>query len=101
MTNTLTIYGHSDDLVEFEGAIRQEFDCYDTPWTGKLIAPDGDGLLINALYGKNGTWMIGAGPLDEDQPMPAWPMTLANSADCRYSAALTLEVPDGVTVTEL
>tara|TARA_R110002051_G_scaffold314950_3_gene392629 strand:+ start:2153 stop:2458 length:306 start_codon:yes stop_codon:yes gene_type:complete len=100
MTNILNIYGTSDDLVQFEGAIREEFDSYDKPWVGKLEAPDGSGMMISAVYGGKGTWMIGAGPLDEKVTMPAWPLTLTNSGHCFYSAGLTLEVPDGVTITE-
>ncbi len=37
----VVVYGASDDLMEFEGAIRDEFDCYN----GGIALVDGQGLL--------------------------------------------------------
>jgi hypothetical protein len=101
MTDTVKIYGHSDDIIEFDGAVMASFDCPNTPWMGTLIAPDGNGLIISAIYSGSGTWAIGAGALDEDVRIPAWPMTLGNSEDCNYSAVLTIDVPEGTVVAEL
>ena len=41
-----TIYGASDDLVEVEGAIREEYTLGDPCTRLRLTAPDGDSLDI-------------------------------------------------------
>ena len=64
-----------------------------------LIYPDGTGLTVCAAYVNPGTWMVGIAPLDEDNPIPDWGITLGASPDCAYSAGLTLTVPDGTTLT--
>jgi hypothetical protein len=56
------VYGHSDDLIEFEGDLRGEVGCYgtdDDPDMGTLVAFS-DGTVLSVKYGKNGMgiWAI-------------------------------------------
>ena len=46
MPEPITIYGASDDLVEVEGAIREEYTLGDPCTRLRLTAPDGDSLDI-------------------------------------------------------
>ncbi len=51
----LKIFGHSDDLVEFEGQMNDEFDCYDGL---KISFIDGTQVLISYGKGNLGIWKI-------------------------------------------
>lgn len=54
----ITVYGYSDDLIEVEGDIREEF--------GAGIDDDGEllafstGVLLRITYTKDGVWRINA-----------------------------------------
>lgn len=98
--NELRISGASDDLVEFDGAIREEFDSYDRAWSGTLQAPDGAGLTIGAFYTDSGVWVIGVAPLEEDAAFPGWPMRFEKPAqgEASYSSVLVIDVPEGATI---
>ncbi len=53
---SVTISGHSDDLIEVEGDIREEFGIdYDSH--GELFAFS-DGTIIQVQYSKVGVWRI-------------------------------------------
>lgn len=54
MTATTTVEGYSDDLVEIEGAIREEFDSWDT---ATLLEFD-NGVKLRVEYGDDGVWRI-------------------------------------------
>ena len=54
MSATTTIYGASDDLIELEGAIRDEFNAYDE--TSQLAFDNGAILAIR--YDDDGIWRI-------------------------------------------
>lgn len=61
MNNTVLIYGHSDDLIEIEGAIREEFSgAYDDPTTIKFS----DGRKFTLEY--TGVWEITPENIDQD-----------------------------------
>jgi hypothetical protein len=102
MSKIITIYGASDDLVEVEGGIEDEFQAYG-PWTGTLRSPDGEELVIEAEFGRRGAdadWTIG---VRNTATYPAWPMHFAERPDRDGDPALVIEVPDGtvlVTATE-
>lgn len=55
----VTIYGASDDLIEVEGAISEEFSAYDMG-DGMYLAFS-DGTVLHVQYGANdeGMWRIG------------------------------------------
>jgi hypothetical protein len=52
----ITIYGASDDLIEIDGAIREEFGCVlDVPGESAIIAVS-DGTLLRVRYDEDGIW---------------------------------------------
>lgn len=57
--NGTTVYGASDDLIEFEGDVYGEVGCYGTDEDDKgLLILFSDGTLLEAKYGKaeQGIW---------------------------------------------
>jgi len=61
MPTTTTIYGASDDLIEVEGDIREEFTYRASPITedgaGDLLAFS-DGTILRVAYTAEGVWRI-------------------------------------------
>jgi hypothetical protein len=53
---SITVYGHSDDLIEVEGDIHEEFDI-DHDGHGKLFGFS-DGTIIQVEWTKVGIWRI-------------------------------------------
>lgn len=52
---TVTIYGASDDLIEVEGDLREEYDGYEDP----AVLAFGDGTVVAIQYGVGGGfWRI-------------------------------------------
>jgi hypothetical protein len=54
---TATVYGASDDLIEIEGGIYEEFTYRDDEGTGELVA-FGDGTVLRVTYTHDGVWRI-------------------------------------------
>jgi hypothetical protein len=54
MTDTITVYGASDDLIELGGDIREEFDAYRK---GEVVAFS-NGTLLRVRYEDTGIWRI-------------------------------------------
>ena len=53
--DTVTIYGASDDLIEVEGAIRDEFSHYgDDP----ALVTCSDGTALRVVYDTDGIWRV-------------------------------------------
>lgn len=103
MSRTLKFYGASDDLFEVEGTIGGEPDeigCYDETAAVK-VANEHGGLFVVAHYApKNlaACWSIGLMQLDEDVPLPNWPMKWSTGGR-GYSVLLEIEVPDSAVVS--
>ena len=104
---TLKFWGTSDDLFEIDGTAGNEPDevgCFDRPAVAKIEAADG-AVCVVALYAPANAaacWAIGLMPVDENVPIPPWPVTftLAGSRPGHeYSAGLTITVPDGAVVS--
>ena len=98
----LKIYGHSDDsfCVEYSDGKGVSHDDAGQGLlrTWRVKAPDGTGLHISGRYPVSGAvWMIGISQLDEEKPLPPWPMRW-DAED--YTVVLWLHVPAG-TVVEL
>lgn len=51
----ITIYGASDDLIELEGDIREEWDGYDC---GDSYIAFSDGTLLHITFDNEGIWRI-------------------------------------------
>jgi hypothetical protein len=94
----ILVYGASDDLVEFEGAINEEFDCYGD-WFGVLSAPNGDKLNLRLSFGKFG-WLIQVSASSDDG-YPEWLMHFTERPDREGDPALSILAPEGTTVTEV
>jgi hypothetical protein len=52
---SITVYGASDDLIEVDGDIREEFSHYGDD--AALLAFS-DGTILRVLYGTDGIWRI-------------------------------------------
>lgn len=53
--STVTIYGASDDLIEIEGSLREEFAAAYEASTWLVF---GDGTILEVRYDDNGVWRI-------------------------------------------
>lgn len=92
MAKELTFYGASDDLLECEGAIREEIGCYNSPGIYHLKSAEGE-MQVVGYYLDSGVWSLGISQIAEDIPLPAWPVTYAMH-ERGYSVQLTITVPD-------
>lgn len=99
----LTIYGSSDDLVEVEGVLEQEHNAEDVTL---LVSAGGDRrAVVRAVFDPQdvgtgeqcgGCWAITVAPFDEDVPGFAGRIEITG-----YTARLTLDVPDDVSVERI
>ncbi|WP_447717291.1 hypothetical protein [Pluralibacter gergoviae] len=88
----LKFYGASDDLLESEGAIREEISCFNSPGIYHLKSADGE-MQVVGYYLDSGLWSIGISQVNENTPLPAWPASFSQH-ECGNSVVLTLQVPD-------
>ncbi len=105
MAVKVSVYGHSDDLIEFEAdnGKQEEFDIDFSAggWTGLVESPDGQQALLYVDYRNNGTWTATLGRVDEDADFPDWEYRLytddklANS----YTVIALLTLAEGTTIT--
>ena len=92
MTDTLIISGHSDDLIEVEGAIREEYSALDDEGGG-LVVGASDGTAVRIRYADNGVWRI--------TPVATGPQSTLSIVqapeddDDNYSDVATITCPDG------
>ena len=54
----LTVYGASDDLVEIEGDIREEFNWIPDDQNDSAYVALSDGTVIEVRYDSNGVWRL-------------------------------------------
>lgn len=104
---TLQFQGYSDDTFGEYGVTNDDYDCCANGkpivWMLDDTASD-DGMLVVGQYSgrdwlddQPGCWLIGIQQLDEDVPLPAWPMRWS-TAENGYSPSLEIDVPDSVAV---
>jgi len=101
MTDCITIYGASDDLVEVEGAIREEYALGDPCTRLRLVAPDLESLDVVLLFdGEVGDldWSIG---VEAVNAYPSWPIRFHERPGYEGDPAVTIDAPDGTTVLEV
>ncbi len=104
MTRLLQFYGASDDLFEIDGGRGGEPDEIDPSSCVKIM--DGEvGMIVTAHYAPADAapcWAIGICQIDQDQPLPDWPIKFTTGAPSRgYSVVLNVEAPDTAVMTEL
>ena len=102
----IRIYGASDDLVEIDGHVREEINCYSKAVrieVGDPTDPTTGGCIVWATYAPQevfvapgGTWLLAVTLFDEDVPLP-WPVRL-EVKECRYSPTLVIGCPTGTPV---
>ena len=97
----LRFYGASDDLVEVEGVVREE---YNVPASGSLgfrvWQDDGAGTIegcrVKVRYTDQGVWAVEVSHLEEGFALP-WSATIEHEHP--YSVALVLRgVPEDVHI---
>jgi len=105
----LKIYGASDDLVEIEGHVREEFNVIDRPCRVRVGTANDGGVDVVMLYGKSGMWgasielLDGDGELDNCAPIP-WPIEVRKGLrgiEASYSVVVEIACPDGTPVAEI
>ena len=91
---TAKFYGASDDLIEVEGV--KGADEFNVVAAGPHIASFnlGGKMRIHALY--DGCWSFAVSQVDEEIPLPDWPIRISQSKDSKYSTCLEVDVPDDV-----
>ena len=90
---SITFSGQSDDLVEIEGAFREEYNTEDAYFA---VTSGGKQSIVRVYLERTGMWTAALIPAGEDVP--------AHEATARvvgYSTHLTLGVEDGFTVLPL
>jgi hypothetical protein len=97
-TAPITIYGASDDLLEVEGAVNDEFDA-SGPTRVRLTAPDGDSLDVVAEFSRPGDyaldWTI---TVETARAYPAWPIRFHERPGYEGDPGVTIDAPAGTTV---
>lgn len=95
----LTIYGASDDLMEFDGAISEEFYVYQDPTEALLTAPNGERLTVTAQFGRKG-WEL-AVSASEERGYPSWSIHFTERPEREGDPAIVIDVPEGTVVRNL
>lgn len=93
---TAVFYGASDDLIEIEGVKGgNEFGIFKV---GPYIAAFnlGGKMRIHSIY--DGCWSFAVGQVDEEIPLPDWPIRIKWPGGRGYSTRLEIDVPDDVKV---
>lgn len=101
MSDRFTIYGASDDLVEVEGAIREEYALGDPFTRLRLVSPDLESLdVVLRFDGEVGDldWSIG---IEAVNGYPSWPIRFHERPGYEGDPAVTIDAPDGTTVLEV
>lgn len=109
MSKIVSVYGASDDLIEWDGCDgADEFNVYNPSFGEFLLESlaESEVMVVIVEYTDLGSWSIALAPWMTDDgegvPMPSWPMSWAQPTGCPdYSAHLTIECPDDVTLTRL
>lgn len=96
---TFEFYGHSDDLLVCTGpGYAEEVGCYQVPGVYRVASPGGaSGLFVVGHYAPTGAgcWSVGVSPLDEDVPIPDWPIRISARG---YTTVLQVDLPDDACV---
>ncbi len=98
MTHTVKMWGASDDLIYIEGSQYDddEFNLPSAPRRVVAVIDEEDVCAFNFLLFPGGVWTVAPSQVDEDVPLPDWGFTTEQSDDCRYSAQLVFDAPEGV-----
>ena len=93
----LIFYGASDDLIEVEGAIEEEYPADSGDRANLLVfGPDERSAIVSVGYTEDGVWAVTYGQAYEDTPVYEGRVTARG-----YTAVLTIEVPEGTMIRRL
>ena len=100
VSEPITIYGASDDLVEVEGAISEEYYLGPHGTRLRLTAPDGESLDIALDFGNltiagRLDWTISVAAVD---CYPTWPIRFHERPGYEGDPAVTIDAPVGSKV---
>lgn len=96
----IQIYGHSDDLVEVEGEVSDEYGAYRRAAVLRIDDhANNTAAIITGEYGKrNGVWSFSVEQVDEGIPLP--PIKISTHEN-GYSPLLTIECSKDITASWL
>ncbi len=88
----LTVRGYSDDLIEVEGDISEEFD---NPAAAPSLLVFSDGTVARVVYGRGGIWRITLEAKGDADPQIQWCETADEDVETSedYSDVLTFTGP--------
>ena len=90
---TVRFSGYSDDTFGFSTSDRRvedHDDCAKETVRTVLIQHATGALAVTGVYGHSCLWSVGIAPIDDDDPLPEWPMTWRFEG---YTTVLELVVP--------
>lgn len=97
--NQIIVYGASDDCIEIEGAVSEEYSIYGDPTVGTVVleSPDGETLEVTLEYRND--WQITLPPVGEHLTnLVPWPVKFGDRPDRPEDPALFIDAPAGTTV---
>jgi len=113
----ISVYGASDDLIEFEGSIYDEFNWYSSePWLAELVASNGESVIVSAQYRSDVSaqifedndvdedidWLITVLPASGEDDLPDWGFEfLSVSPECDYSTQVNIVAPDNTILKHI
>ncbi len=98
MSRTVTMHGASDDLIYIDGSEfdDDEYNIVSAPRRVFAVINEEDVCAFHFLLLPGSVWTVAPSQVEEDIPLPDWGFTIEQSADCRYSAQLVFDAPEGV-----
>lgn len=108
----LKIFGYSDDLIQFDGAIVDEVPVGLSLWTATLVAPNGETAIVHSVYaGAEGSeehfishdlgdesvsWLVWM-----DEVPESWNYVFSPVSEyVDYSTGVTVDVPAGTVILD-
>lgn len=88
--------GHSDDIINVEGRVFDEFYVKDLGEISYGVIDIGGKMRVHAIY--DGCWSFAVGQVEEDKPLPDWPVRHMGSSG--YTAVLEIDIPKGVMLIQ-
>lgn len=96
-TNQIIIYGASDDCIEIEGAVSDEYSVFGHRTIGTVILESPEGLVMEVIleFGLN-DWEITLPHRPES--WGNWPVRFGSIPDGSEGPAIFIDAPIGTTV---
>jgi hypothetical protein len=97
--NQIIIYGASDDCIEIEGAVSEEYNIYGDRTIGTVVLESPAGETLEVTLEFHSDWTITLPPIGEDfSSRVPWPVKLGDRPDRPEDPALFIDAPAGTTV---